>query len=323
MPNPTESTPLVGEETGDVVSVTAAFHRSLSQVSDVPGMVPDREISRDELLRIGHTREQADQTLVRINAQRVLQEIAGPWVLVWAGLLGVLFLAVFVSVLVLAYQWIRFLLSDQKCDAPLHKWIVIALCMYFLNQGVFNRPGFRRWAFGDPRVNEDAETLAGVVEFSRGQQVFVGLQIVVDVSWKVLGLYWAYTAPTCADTAPGFWYAFVVFLWLALAGSAATWAGLITVLRMLDSMHVLRPPPQLAAPDGTVEKCTKLEFSSRFNGEDLPRTCPICIDAFDADSPIRETGCGHVFHEECLQDWLRRARTCPLCREDLAGASAV
>ena len=40
------------------------------------------------------SREEADQTLVRLNAQRVLHEIAGPWVVAWALVMTLLFAAV-------------------------------------------------------------------------------------------------------------------------------------------------------------------------------------------------------------------------------------
>jgi hypothetical protein len=207
------------------------------------------------------------------------------------------------------------------CDTPvsLNTWLLVAFIQYSFNQGIFNRPWFREWAFSAPRVNVEAETLLGVVEFSRAQQVFVAGQVIFDVTWKCLGLYWAYSAPTCSRTAPGFWYAFVTYLWLALAGGVLTWIGLVSMLRVLDTLQVFHGR-QRAAPKGTLEKCELLTFDDRFDGSQLPSACPICIDSFDAANPIRQTPCGHVFHEKCLADWLGRARTCPLCREDLAAA---
>jgi hypothetical protein len=45
---------------------------------------------------------------------------------------------------------------------------------------------------------------------------------------------------------------------------------------------------------------------------DPPRVCCICLDDISTGSQIR--GCGHVFHTECIQEWFRRKRVCPLCR---------
>ena len=48
--------------------------------------------------------------------------------------------------------------------------------------------------------------------------------------------------------------------------------------------------------------------------------CAIClgdIDHSDSDEPITETICNHVFHEECLNEWLERSGCCPYCRHIL------
>jgi hypothetical protein len=43
------------------------------------------------------------------------------------------------------------------------------------------------------------------------------------------------------------------------------------------------------------------------------------VAEFDGSAYVR-LRCKHVFHEACLAPWLRRSRTCPLCRaDDLTG----
>jgi len=46
---------------------------------------------------------------------------------------------------------------------------------------------------------------------------------------------------------------------------------------------------------------------------DPPRTCPICLSD-DMYVGIRMEGCGHMFHEKCIETWLEREDTCPVCR---------
>ena len=43
----------------------------------------------------------------------------------------------------------------------------------------------------------------------------------------------------------------------------------------------------------------------------------ICMAAFASNENIVSTECDHVFHKCCCQDWLRQARTCPVCRTDI------
>ena len=47
--------------------------------------------------------------------------------------------------------------------------------------------------------------------------------------------------------------------------------------------------------------------------------CTICIDSFKDDSCIVKSECGHLFHKECMQNWLNTCNSkelkfkCPNC----------
>ena len=41
--------------------------------------------------------------------------------------------------------------------------------------------------------------------------------------------------------------------------------------------------------------------------------CAICLDRLPAD--FYRTTCNHLFHEQCIEQWLTRHTTCPLCRD--------
>ena len=44
-------------------------------------------------------------------------------------------------------------------------------------------------------------------------------------------------------------------------------------------------------------------------------TCSICLEPLVPPTIIKEmTRCNHVFHEACVEEWLQRKSTCPLCR---------
>lgn len=52
--------------------------------------------------------------------------------------------------------------------------------------------------------------------------------------------------------------------------------------------------------------------------------CAICLVELEEDEQIRELGCGHFFHVDCVDPWLLNKQTCPLCKEDvLARAEAA
>ncbi|KAK4452596.1 hypothetical protein QBC34DRAFT_435447 [Podospora aff. communis PSN243] len=52
--------------------------------------------------------------------------------------------------------------------------------------------------------------------------------------------------------------------------------------------------------------------------------CSICLEDFDANSPVRCLPCHHIFHSECITKWLlRRHATCPLCMARYVPDSAL
>jgi len=49
--------------------------------------------------------------------------------------------------------------------------------------------------------------------------------------------------------------------------------------------------------------------------------CVICCADFEIGEQLSLLpGCGHLFHGECVQQWLERASNCPICRKDLLEA---
>ncbi|KAL4503350.1 hypothetical protein ABPG72_000956 [Tetrahymena utriculariae] len=45
--------------------------------------------------------------------------------------------------------------------------------------------------------------------------------------------------------------------------------------------------------------------------------CSVCLIEFQEDDIIRITICDHIFHSECLLQWLKSQENCPNCRKDL------
>ena len=43
--------------------------------------------------------------------------------------------------------------------------------------------------------------------------------------------------------------------------------------------------------------------------------CFICIDEFKENELLKQLNCGHVFHKECLSQWLINMNNCPICNK--------
>jgi len=89
----------------------------------------------------------------------------------------------------------------------------------------------------------------------------------------------------------------------------------------LMSEHIVdfvEPERSRAAPADTL---AKLQTCAYNEGPCLQHhECAICLCAWEPDDLIKVTQCQHAFHEDCLGGWLRTARTCALCRQDLTVA---
>jgi hypothetical protein len=52
--------------------------------------------------------------------------------------------------------------------------------------------------------------------------------------------------------------------------------------------------------------------------------CSICLEVFEAGEKVRTLPCGHVFHRDCVDEWLlRESRLCPMCKRSVVDAAQV
>ncbi|KAL4470851.1 hypothetical protein ABPG72_016397 [Tetrahymena utriculariae] len=52
-------------------------------------------------------------------------------------------------------------------------------------------------------------------------------------------------------------------------------------------------------------------------GQEEAPACPVCLCEFELDEDIRKTYCSHHFHADCLQEWIKKQKNCPQCRNIL------
>lgn len=53
----------------------------------------------------------------------------------------------------------------------------------------------------------------------------------------------------------------------------------------------------------------------------IGETCPICLDQFKEGTYKRTLVCNHIYHKKCIDGWLKRKDTCPVCRRDVISSS--
>lgn len=73
-------------------------------------------------------------------------------------------------------------------------------------------------------------------------------------------------------------------------------------------------------PGDSVEKIPKITITNKNNvdasGEKV--SCSVCLQDFQLGETVRSLPhCNHMFHLPCIDKWLLRHGSCPLCRRDL------
>jgi hypothetical protein len=72
------------------------------------------------------------------------------------------------------------------------------------------------------------------------------------------------------------------------------------------------------------KQCFKEDFLKIINKdlkevliEDSNLECSICLNKFSDNNKGYELKCEHIFHKDCIKEWMERSKTCPICRIDI------
>ncbi|KAF8841419.1 hypothetical protein BDN67DRAFT_883781, partial [Paxillus ammoniavirescens] len=88
-----------------------------------------------------------------------------------------------------------------------------------------------------------------------------------------------------------------------------SYEALLSLSNALGEVRSRATPEDVIAtlPSGTFEEWQK---------EDSETRCPICLDDYEpSDAVTKLLECPHWLHKTCLEQWLRTANTCPVCRK--------
>eukprot|EP00696_Hemimastix_kukwesjijk_P007557 gnl/Hemi2/1955_TR699_c0_g1_i1.p1 gnl/Hemi2/1955_TR699_c0_g1~~gnl/Hemi2/1955_TR699_c0_g1_i1.p1 ORF type:complete len:485 (+),score=89.42 gnl/Hemi2/1955_TR699_c0_g1_i1:114-1568(+) len=74
------------------------------------------------------------------------------------------------------------------------------------------------------------------------------------------------------------------------------------------------------ASEQMVKKTTESKSLEKRDGD---QTCVVCMSDLKLGEKVRVLPCKHFYHVECIDEWLRRNKTCPVCKHpiDVAHAS--
>jgi len=56
--------------------------------------------------------------------------------------------------------------------------------------------------------------------------------------------------------------------------------------------------------------------TQRASTSDCSEQCVVCLENYTKGQVMRVLPCGHSFHRQCIDKWLERSTTCPICKHD-------
>ncbi|KAJ2888131.1 hypothetical protein FB639_000844 [Coemansia asiatica] len=83
-------------------------------------------------------------------------------------------------------------------------------------------------------------------------------------------------------------------------------------------------PTAHAPPPASDEQISKLP-ARIISDEEVAahKECGICMEEYQTNEQVLELPCGHFYHKECIDHWLRVNGTCPICRKRIEGDEAI
>jgi hypothetical protein len=66
----------------------------------------------------------------------------------------------------------------------------------------------------------------------------------------------------------------------------------------------------------TIDRVPKFTWEEG-RGGNTQTQCMVCLSNFAAGEEVRQLPCSHVFHANCIDEWLRRCTDCPICKANV------
>ncbi|XP_075477358.1 NEP1-interacting protein-like 1 isoform X1 [Primulina tabacum] len=80
----------------------------------------------------------------------------------------------------------------------------------------------------------------------------------------------------------------------------------------------------MGLPKEVIKELPIIEFFDSNKAESRSRNCAVCFqDVMDGERARLLPSCRHLFHIHCIDQWLARRPTCPLCRQLVGSQSAI
>jgi len=221
--------------------------------------------------------------------------------------------------------------GSDPCDQPLGSWLMGMLFFNgiaaFFGQQVRHLVYRIFWGWQPPGEHSTEDIPICM------RTTLDALHFIVVLAICFSGLFLLTKSQTCSQTAPVLYkwiYIWIhVMLFLIALRATLTLCGVAIITVMIAGgiwkTNDAADPDIISKIDIVTYEEGGIVHGAGEKGEDTvvggqAMECSICFEKYKEAEELKFTPCRHLFHEECLKNWLKVKRTCPLCRLDLQEA---
>jgi len=203
------------------------------------------------------------------------------------------------------------LISERTsiCNKPLKEWLLILGLLYFW-MSAFNLCIY----MGLPKLEDPSDQQERRIKVVFKFYVICRILDFVWFVWFLLGIIWTATAD-CYESAPNTLMLCIALIFIHISlFCCATFFCCCTCFGLLYQIGLVAED---RAPGGATKKMIKKLKSKAFQSDDVKKDdagCAICLGEYEEHEIIRYLPCSHHFHGECIDQWLRINKSCPLCK---------
>jgi len=154
-----------------------------------------------------------------------------------------------------------------------------------------------------------ADTCVLSLTASHVWQVSKGLSFLM-YGWLALGSIWLVNGGSASEDCPALYYSTAFTILLAFVRVAVVHTCL-----PVDDFGVPEhePPKVTAASPAQIMALPAVRFSQSCLCDPDHASCAVCLAEYMDEDRLRLLPCGHHFHVQCADKWLRQNKRCPLC----------
>lgn len=235
-----------------------------------------------------------DQRIVQRNLARGLAEARNQSSRILSLMICMAGVELLAAAIIIGLSW------GTPADQPLIYWLIIHETRWLINLPI---------EISRYRMSRDGED----VTFLDDMRSFSGMLYFV---WVIFGARFLYQT-TFAD--PLLFYGCLTLVVLSVIWTMLPLLFCLGVCICLPC--ILMWMRYLAEPEGASSEIIKTLNERKITKKETHSQCTICLENYKENDMARKLPCGHEFHSDCVDVWLRIKGSCPLCRTDIRGKS--